>query len=82
MNTSARGPKEEKTPKIQTRNHSTERNQKVSKVLGTTHTTNAVSKTGQGDSASPQSVCAFSKHCDIGFAGVCGGKFSGIVGRF
>ena len=81
MNTSARGPKEEKTLKIQTRNCSAERNQKVPKVFGTTHTTNAISKTGQGDSASPQSVREFSKWCDIGFAGVCGGLFSGIVGR-
>ena len=71
MNTSTRGPKEEKTPKIQTRNRSAERNKKVPKVFGTTHTTNAFSKTGQGDSASPQSVRAFPKRCDIGFAGVC-----------
>ena len=82
MNTSACGPKEEKTPKIQTRNHSTERNKKVPKVFGTSHMTNAVSKTGKGDSSGPQSICAFSKRCDIGFAGVCGGLFSGIVGRF
>ena len=70
MNTSARGPKEEKTPKIQTRNCSPERNKKVRKVIGITHMTNAVSKTGQGDSSSPQSVRAFPKRCDIGFAGV------------
>ena len=82
MNTSARGPKEEKTPKIQARNCSTERNKKVPKVFGTSHTTNAVSKTGKGDSSGPQSICAFSKRCDIGFAGVCGSLFSGIVGRF
>ena len=82
MNTSACGPKEEKTPKVLTRNCSPERNKKVPKVVQTTHTTNAISKTGQGDSSGPQSVCAFSKQCDIGFAGVCGGLFSGIVGRF
>ena len=82
MNTSARGPKEEKTPKVLTRNCSAERNKKVPKVIRTTHTTNAVSKTGKRDSSGPQSVCAFSKRCDIGFAGVRGGLFSGIVGRF
>ena len=82
MNTSARGPKEEKTSKIQTRNHSAERNKKVPKVFGTSHTMNAVSKTGKRDSSGPQSICAFSKQCDIGFAGVCRGLFSGIVGRF
>ena len=82
MNTSACGPKEEKTLKIQTRNCSPERNKKVPKVVGITHTMNAVSKTGQGDSSSPQSVRAFPKRCDIGFAGVHGGLFSGIVGRF
>ena len=43
---------------------------------------NAVSKTGKGDSSGPQSVCAFPKRCDIGFAGVRGGLSSGIVGRF
>ena len=82
MNTSARGSKEEKTPKVQTRNCCTERNKKVPKVVGTTHTTNAISKTGKGDSSGPQSLCAFSKWCDIGFAGARGGLFSGIVGRF
>ena len=82
MNTSTRGPKEEKTPKIQARNCSTERNKKVPKVFGTSHTTNAVSKTGKGDSSGPQSICAFSEWCDIGFAGVCGGLFGRIVGRF
>ena len=81
MNTSACGPKEEKTPKIQARNCSTERNKKVPKVFGTSHMMNAVSKTGKGDSSGPQSICAFSKRCDIGFAGVCGGLFSGTVGR-
>ena len=59
MNTSTRGPKEEKTPKIQTRNRSAERNKKIPKVFGTSHTTNAVSKTGKGDSSGPQSICAF-----------------------
>ena len=82
MNTSARGSKEKKTPKVQTRNCSTERNKKIPKVVQTTHTKNAVSKTGKGDSSGPQSVCAFPKRCDIGFAGVCGGLSSGIVGRF
>ena len=32
--------------------------------------TNAVSKTGKGDSSGPQSVCAFPKWRDIGFAGI------------
>ena len=82
MNTSTHGPKEEKTPKVQTRNYSTERNKKVPKVIGNTHMTNAVSKTGKGDISGPQSLCVFSKRCNIGFAGVCGGLFSGIVGRF
>ena len=81
-NTSARGPKEEKTPKIQTRNHSAERNKKVPKVFRTAHMTNAISKTGKGDSSGPQSIRAFPKRCDIGFAGVRRGLFSGIVGRF
>ena len=82
MNTSACWPTEEKTPKIQTRNHSAERNKKVPIVFGTSHMTNAVSKTGKGDSSGPQSVCSFSKQCNIGFAGVCGGLFGRIVGRF
>ena len=82
MNTSACGPKEEKTPKIQTRNRSAKRNKKIPKVFGTSHTTNAVSKTGEGDSSGSQPICAFSKWCNIGFAGVCGGLFSRIVGRF
>ena len=82
MNTSARGPKEEKTPKIQTRNCSAERNKKIPKVFRTSHTMNAISKTGLGDSSGPQSTCAFSKRCDIGFAGVRGGLFGRIVGRF
>ena len=37
--------------------------------------TNAVSKTGGGDRSGSQSICAFSKRCNIGFAGVCGGLF-------
>ena len=82
MNTSARGSKEEKTPKVQTRNCSAERNKNVPKVVRTTHTTNAVSKTGKGDSSGPQPVCAFSKWCNIGFAGVSGGLSGGIVERF
>ena len=82
MNTSARGSKEEKTPKVETRNCSTERNKKVPKVIGTTHMTNAISKTGKGDSSGPQSVCAFPKWCNIGFAGICRGLSGGIIGRF
>ena len=82
MNTSTHEPKEEKTMKIQARNCSAERNKKVPKVFGTSHTTNAVSKTGKGDSSSPQSVCAFSKWSNIGVARVCGGLFGRIVGRF
>ena len=31
----------------------------MSKVIGTTHTTNATSKTGKGDSSGSQSICAF-----------------------
>ena len=58
------------------------RNKEVSKVIGTTHTTNAVSKTGKGDSSGSQSVCAFPKWRDIGFAGIRRGLSSGIVGRF
>ena len=82
MNTGAHGSKEEKTPKVQTRNCSTERNKKIPKVVRITHTMNAISKTGKGDSSGPQSICAFSKRCDIGFAGVCRGLSSGIIGRF
>ena len=44
--------------------------------------TNAVSKTGKGDSSGSQSVCAFPKWRDIGFPGICGGLSGGIVGRF
>ena len=44
--------------------------------------TNAISKTGKGDSSGPQSVCAFPKWCDIDFAGIRGGLSGGIVGRF
>ena len=43
--------------------------------------TNAVSKTGKGDSSGPQSVCAFPKWRDIGFAGIRGGLSGRIVGR-
>ena len=43
-------PKEEKSTKIQTRNYSIEENE-VSKVVRTTHTTNAISKTDKGDSS-------------------------------
>ena len=53
MNTSEHGPKEEKTPKIQTRNCSTKRNKKIPKVFRTSHMTNAVSKTGEGNSTDP-----------------------------
>ena len=82
MNTSACGSKEEKTLKVQTRNCRAERNKKVPKVVGTTHTMNAISETGKGDISGLQSVCAFPKQCDIGFAGVRGGLSSGIVGGF
>ena len=44
--------------------------------------TNAISETGKGDSSGPQSICAFSKWCNIDIAGVCGGLFGRIVGRF
>ena len=57
------------------------RYQKSSELL-IQHMMNAVSKTGKGDNSGPQSVCVFSKQCDIGFAGVCRSLFSGIVGRF
>ena len=43
--------------------------------------TNAISKTGKGDSSGPQSVCAFPKWRDIGFAGIRRGLSGGIVGR-
>ena len=75
------GQKKRKARKIQTRNCGIERNKKVSKVIRTTYTTNAVSKTGKGDSSGPQSVCAFPKWCDIGFAGIRRGLSGGIVGR-
>ena len=80
--TNACGPKEEESSKIQTRNCGIERNKKVSKVIGTTYTMNAVSKTGKGDSSGSQSVCAFPKWHDIGFTGIRGGLPGGIVGRF
>ena len=65
-----------------TRNYSIERNKKVSKVIGTTHTTNAISKIGKGDSSGSQSIFALPKWCNIGIAGVCGGLPGGIIGRF
>ena len=80
--TNACGPKEEESSKIQTRNCSIERNKEVPKVIGTTHTTNAVSKTGKGDSSGSQSVFALPKWCNIGIAGVYGGLPGGIIGRF
>ena len=40
---------------------------------------NAVSKTDKGDSSGPQSVCAFPKWRDIGFAGICGGLSVGLL---
>ena len=76
------GQKKRKSSKIQTRNCGIERNKKVSKVIQTTHMTNAVPKTGKGDSSGSQSVCAFPKWRDIGFAGIRGGLSGGIVGRF
>ena len=42
----------------------------------------AVSKTGKGDSSGSQSVCAFPKWRDIGFAGIRRGLSGGIVGRW
>ena len=45
--TSARGPKEVKTLKIQTRNSSAERNKKVPKVFGTSYTTNVIREIAQ-----------------------------------
>ena len=66
----------------QTQVHVGQKKRKPQKVFGTSHTTNAISKTGEGDSSGPQSVCAFSKRCNIDFAGVCRSLFSGIVGRF
>ena len=53
--------------------------QKSSKLLIRRY---AVSETGKGDSSGPQFICAFSKRCNIGVAGVCGGLFGRIVGRF
>ena len=49
-NTSEHGPKEEKTPKIQAKNCGTKGNKKIPKVFRTSHTTNAISKTGEGNS--------------------------------
>ena len=44
--------------------------------------TNAISKTGKGDSSGSQSICVSPKQHDIGFAGIRGGLSGGIVGRF
>ena len=44
--------------------------------------TNAISKTGKGDSSGSQSVFALPKRHNIGIAGVCGGLPAGIIGRF
>ena len=43
--------KEEESVKVQTRNCGTEGNKKVSEVIRNTHTTNAVSETGKGNSS-------------------------------
>ena len=68
--------------KVQTRNCGTEGNKKVSKVIRATHTTNAISKTGKGDSSGLQSVFAIPKRHNIGIAGIRGGLPGGIIGRF
>ena len=68
--------------KVQTKNCSIERNKKVSKVIRTTHTMNAVSETGKGDSSGSQSIFAIPKRRNIGIAGICGGLPGGIIGRF
>ena len=50
MNTSACGPKEDETPKIQTGNCSFEKNKEVSKVFRPSHMENAISKIGERNS--------------------------------
>ena len=50
MNTSERGPKEEKTLKIQAGNCSTKRDKEIPKVVRASHTTNAISEAGEGNS--------------------------------
>ena len=65
--------------KVQTRNCSIERNKKVSKVIRATHTTNAISKTGKGDSSGSQSVFAIPKQCNISIAGIHGGLPGGLL---
>ena len=67
---------------VQTRNCSIERNKKVSKVIRATHTTNAISKTGKGDSSGSQSIFAIPKQRNIGIAGIRGGLPGGIIERF
>ena len=44
--------------------------------------TNAVSKTGKGDSSGSQSVFALPKRCNIGIAGIRRGLPGRIIGRF
>ena len=44
--------------------------------------TNAVSKTGKGDSLGSQSVFVLPKRHNIGITGVCRGLSGGIIGRF
>ena len=68
--------------KVQTRNCGTEGNKKVSKVIRATHTTNAVSETGKGDSSGSQSIFAIPEWRNIGIAGICRGLSGGIVGGF
>ena len=44
--------------------------------------TNAISKTGKGDSSGSQSILVLPKQCNIGIAGIHGGLPGGIIGRF
>ena len=49
-NTNECGPNEEKTLKIQTRDYSTKGDKEIPKVFRTSHTANAIPKTGEGNS--------------------------------
>ena len=44
--------------------------------------TNAISKTGKGDSSGSQSIFAIPKWRNIGIAGIRGGLPGGIIGKF
>ena len=48
--------KEKKTPKIQARDYSTRRDQKIPKIFRTPHMVNAIPKAGEGNRTDLQSV--------------------------